>query len=43
LAVGFATAQPGTIARLGDWAAKIEKRGFVLVPISMVAIKTKSS
>lgn len=43
IAVGYATAQPGTIARLGEWAAKIEKRGFVLVPISMVAIKAKSS
>lgn len=43
IAVGFATAQPGTIARLGEWAAKIEKRGFVLVPISMVAIKAKST
>lgn len=43
VAVGFATAQPGTIARIGEWAAKIEKRGFVLVPISMVAIKAKSS
>jgi uncharacterized protein len=42
-AVGYATAQPGTIARIGEWAAKIEKRGFVLVPISMVAIKAKSS
>jgi polysaccharide deacetylase 2 family uncharacterized protein YibQ len=42
-AVGMATAQPGTIARIAEWAAKIEKRGFVLVPISMVAIKAKSS
>ncbi len=42
-AVGLATAQPGTIARLAEWAAKIEKRGFVLVPISMVAVKAKSS
>ncbi len=42
-AVGFATAQPGTIARIGAWAAKVEKRGFVLVPISMVAIKAKST
>jgi polysaccharide deacetylase 2 family uncharacterized protein YibQ len=42
-AVGFATAQPGTIARIAEWAAKIEKRGYVLVPISMVAIKAKSS
>jgi polysaccharide deacetylase 2 family uncharacterized protein YibQ len=42
-AVGFATAQPGTIARIAEWASKIENRGFVLVPISMVAIKAKSS
>ncbi|MDI1342695.1 MAG: divergent polysaccharide deacetylase family protein [Pseudolabrys sp.] len=42
-AVGMATAQPGTIARIAEWAGKIEKRGFVLVPISMVAIKAKSS
>lgn len=42
-AVGFATAQPNTIARIAEWAAKIEKRGFVLVPISMVANKAKSS
>lgn len=42
-AVGMATAQPGTIARIAEWAKKIEKRGFVLVPISMVAIKAKSS
>ena len=43
VAVGMATAQPGTIARIAEWAAKIEKRGFVLVPISMVAVKAKSS
>ena len=42
-AVGTATAQPGTIARIADWAKKVEERGFVLVPISMVAIKAKSS
>jgi polysaccharide deacetylase 2 family uncharacterized protein YibQ len=42
-AVGAATAQPGTIARIADWAKKVEERGFVLVPISMVAIKAKSS
>lgn len=42
-AVGFATAQPGTIARIADWAKKVEERGFVLVPITMVAIKAKSS
>lgn len=42
-AVGFATAQPGTIARIADWAKKVEDRGFMLVPITMVAIKAKSS
>ncbi|MDO9412509.1 MAG: divergent polysaccharide deacetylase family protein [Pseudolabrys sp.] len=42
-AVGFATAQPNTIARIAEWAAKIEKRGFVLVPISMAVNKAKSS
>jgi polysaccharide deacetylase 2 family uncharacterized protein YibQ len=42
-AVGHATAQPSTIARIADWAKRAEDRGFVLVPITMVAIKAKSS
>jgi polysaccharide deacetylase 2 family uncharacterized protein YibQ len=42
-AVGLATAQPATIARIAEWAKKVEARGFVLVPITMVAIKAKSS
>ncbi len=42
-AVGLATAQPATIARIAEWAKKVENRGFVLVPITMVAIKAKSS
>jgi len=42
-AVGIATAQPGTITRIAEWMAKVESRGFVLVPISMIAGKTKSS
>lgn len=42
-AVGFATAQPATIARLAEWAEKIESRGFVLVPITMISAKPKSS
>jgi hypothetical protein len=42
-AVGMATAQPGTIARIAEWAKTVESRGFVLVPITMVAIKAKSS
>jgi hypothetical protein len=43
VAVGFATAQPATIARIADWAKKVEARGVFLVPITMVAIKAKSS
>lgn len=42
-AVGLATAQPATIARIAEWAKKVEARGFVLVPITMVAVKAKSS
>ena len=42
-AVGLATAQPATIARIAEWAKKVEGRGFLLVPITMVAIKAKSS
>jgi polysaccharide deacetylase 2 family uncharacterized protein YibQ len=42
-AVGLANAQPATIARIAEWAKKVEGRGFVLVPITMVAIKAKSS
>jgi polysaccharide deacetylase 2 family uncharacterized protein YibQ len=42
-AVGIANAQPGTVARIAEWAKKVEGRGFVLVPITMVAIKAKSS
>ncbi|HMJ45345.1 MAG TPA: divergent polysaccharide deacetylase family protein [Pseudolabrys sp.] len=42
-AVGIANAQPGTIARIADWAKAVETRGFVLVPVTMVAIKPKSS
>jgi len=42
-AVGIANAQPATIARIAEWAKKVEGRGFVLVPITMVAIKAKSS
>jgi len=42
-AVGIATAQPATVARIAEWVKKVEGRGFVLVPITMVAIKAKSS
>jgi polysaccharide deacetylase 2 family uncharacterized protein YibQ len=43
VAVGFATAQPATVARIADWAKKVETRGIFLVPITTVAIKAKSS
>jgi polysaccharide deacetylase 2 family uncharacterized protein YibQ len=42
-AVGFANASPATITRIADWAKNIGGRGFVLVPISMVTAKPKSS
>jgi hypothetical protein len=42
-AVGFATAQPGTVARIAEWAKKAEAQGILLVPITTVAIKAKSS
>ena len=42
-AVGYATAQPGTISRIAEWAKKIEAQGIMLVPITMVALKAKSS
>jgi polysaccharide deacetylase 2 family uncharacterized protein YibQ len=43
VAVGLATAEPATIKRIAAWAKAVESRGFVLVPISMVALKAKSS
>jgi polysaccharide deacetylase 2 family uncharacterized protein YibQ len=42
-AVGIANALPGTISHIAEWAKKVEARGFVLVPITMVAVKEKSS
>jgi polysaccharide deacetylase 2 family uncharacterized protein YibQ len=42
-AIGYATASPATIARIGEWAKKLNGRGFQLVPISMVTAKPKSS
>lgn len=42
-AVGFANAQPAAIAAIAAWAKQVESRGYVLVPITMVAVKTKSS
>jgi hypothetical protein len=42
-AVGYATAKPGTVARIAEWIKKAESKGIILVPITMVAIKAKSS
>jgi hypothetical protein len=42
-AVGLANALPATVARIAEWAKKVEGRGFVLVPITMVATREKSS
>ena len=42
-AVGIASALPASIERIGQWAKAAEGRGIVLVPITAVAIKPKSS
>jgi hypothetical protein len=42
-AVGIASALPASIERIAQWAKGAEARGFVLVPITAVAIKPKSS
>jgi polysaccharide deacetylase 2 family uncharacterized protein YibQ len=43
IAVGVATALPAAIDRIAKWTKAAESRGFVLVPISAVANKAKSS
>ena len=43
MAVGIASALPASIDRIVQWAKSAEARGFVLVPISAIAIKPKSS
>ena len=42
-AVGIASALPASIERIAQWAKAAEGRGIVLVPITAVAIKPKSS
>jgi polysaccharide deacetylase 2 family uncharacterized protein YibQ len=42
-AVGVATALPVTIERLAQWARTVKGRGFVLVPITVAASRSKSS
>jgi hypothetical protein len=34
---------PAVIERLAAWVKAIESRGFVLVPVTAVAVKPKSS
>ena len=43
IAVGVVTALPAAIDRIAKWSKTVESRGFVLVPITAVAIKPKSS
>jgi polysaccharide deacetylase 2 family uncharacterized protein YibQ len=43
VAVGVLSPLPIAITRVADWSKTIESRGFVLVPITAVAIKAKSS
>jgi polysaccharide deacetylase 2 family uncharacterized protein YibQ len=40
-AVGIADAQSAAIGRIAAWATSVEGRGFVLVPVSMVALGTR--
>ena len=42
-AVGVATALPVTIERLAQWAKTVKGRGFLLVPITVAASRSKSS
>jgi polysaccharide deacetylase 2 family uncharacterized protein YibQ len=43
IAVGVASALPASIDRIAQWAKAAEGRGIVLVPITAVAVKPKSS
>jgi polysaccharide deacetylase 2 family uncharacterized protein YibQ len=42
-AIGVATALPVTIERLAQWAKTVKGRGFLLVPITVAATRSKSS
>lgn len=43
IAVGVAKALPVSIDRIANWAKSAERRGIVLVPITAVAVRAKSS
>jgi len=42
-AVGMASALPISIERIGTWAQRLEKRGILLVPLTTILMKSKSS
>jgi uncharacterized protein len=42
-AIGVAKAKPATVKQLADWAAKLEAKGFVLVPVSTVVRSQRQS
>jgi polysaccharide deacetylase 2 family uncharacterized protein YibQ len=42
-ATGFINATPAAVSKIADWAKTAAGRGFVLVPVSMVVSKPKSS
>jgi uncharacterized protein len=43
VAVGISSALPVSIDRIAKWAKAVEARGFLLVPITAVALKAKQS
>ena len=43
IAVGVASALPISIERIGAWARTLESRGVMLVPLTTVMLKSKSS
>jgi polysaccharide deacetylase 2 family uncharacterized protein YibQ len=42
-AIGVASALPVSIERIGNWAKQLEGRGIMLVPLTTVMLKPKSS
>jgi len=43
VAIGYASAQESTIAAISKWAKGAARRGILLVPITVVAARSKSS
>jgi len=42
-AIGVVKATPATVKQLSDWAAKLEAKGFVLVPVSAAVRSQRQS